>query len=139
MFGLIQESLAPAAVKRAMILMLLYAASILIITAWFALQTGFSHGEELLRGLIRVAGITGLAFWLLTLNKNAWWLSIVACGLLAALGVIGILAIGFAGAAYDTTLLWLIPKLAAPVYFLGHATLLLARRESRQAFGVSKA
>ena len=139
MFGLIQKSLAPASVKRASILMLLYAAFILTTTTWFALQTDFSHREELFRGLLRVAGITGLAFWLLTLNKNAWWFSIVACGLLAALGVIGILMLGFAGVVYDTTLLWLILKVAAPVYFLGHATLLLAKRETRQVFGVSKA
>ena len=139
MFGLIQKSLTPVPVKRASFLMLLYAGVIFISTTWFALQTDFSHREELFRGLVRVAGMTGLAFWLLTLDKKAWWLSIAACGFLAVLGVVGILTLGFAGVAYDTSLLWVVLNVAVPVYLLGHTTLLLAKRETRRVFGVSKA
>ena len=134
MFGTIKISLAPGTVKRASLLMLSYAVVVLIGTVWFAVQTDFSQTKELFRGLVRVAGISGLAFWLLTLDKRAWWLSIGACSFLAILGVIGIVTLGFAGLAYDTSLLWFVLKLVVPVYLLGHAVLILAKRETRDLF-----
>lgn len=114
--------------------MLSYSAFILFGTAWFAVQTDFSNTRELFRGLIRVVGMTGLAFWLLTLEKWAWRFSIAACAFISLIGVIGVLAIGFVGVTHDSSFFWHLLQLVAPLYLLGHATFLLAKAETRQHF-----
>lgn len=133
-FSLVRNTAAPAKVKQASLLMLSYAAAILIGTVLFAVKTDFTHSKELIRGLVRVAGISYLAFWLLKLDKRAWWFAVVACAVFASFGVVGILTLGFVGIAHDASVFSLLLGVILPTYFLGHATLILVQRETRELF-----
>ena len=132
-------SSAPAPVKKAAWLMIAYAAAVLIGTISFAVQTGFTETRELVRGLVRVTGFALLVWWLLSLDKRAWWVSVIACAVLCLLGILAVATFLFVGAAYQPDFLRLALQLFVPTYLLGHATFVLIQRNTRQHFERTKA
>lgn len=123
----------PVSVTKVRRLMLLYAAAILLSTLVFAVDTGFMEKRELFRGLLRVAGFSYLAWWLPSLDKRAWWTSVIACGLLSAIGLVALLLV-VVGLDNGSSVLWALAKMAVPLYALGHAFLILVQSETRWHF-----
>lgn len=123
----------PGSVNNVRWLLLLYAGAVLLGTLAFAMDTGFMEKREFLRGLVRVAGISYLAWWLPSLDRRAWWVSTLACGILAAIGIGTLMLSLIAGGANGLTL-WAATKVALPIYALTHAFIILMRRETRVHF-----
>ncbi|MBW0147938.1 hypothetical protein [Marinobacter arenosus] len=134
MFGLIKRSDAPHQVKRASMFLLSYALIVLVGTLFYAFESGGEDTRELFRGLIRVAGISYIAWWLLSLKKEAWWFAVGACGFLSLLGLVGIGALLYAGSIVSTDYYLLVLKLIAPLYLLIHALVILVREDTRSLF-----
>ncbi len=134
MFGFVKRSDAPVQVKRASFLLLSYAFLVLIGTVSYAYESGGEDSRELIRGLVRVGGISYIAWWLLSLKKEAWWFAVGACGFLSALGVFGVGALLYAGSSLSSDFYLMGLKLIAPLYFLLHAFLILVREDTRSLF-----
>lgn len=134
MFGLVKRSDAPVQVQRASIFLLSYALLVLIGTVFYAVESGGEDTRELIRGLVRVGGIGYIAWWLLSLKKEAWWFAVGACGFLSTLGFLGIGAFLYAGSSVSSDYYLLVLKLVAPVYLLLHAFVILVRADTRSLF-----
>lgn len=124
----------PTSIKNVRRLMLLYVAVILIGTIIYAFDTGFVDKRELFRGMLRAAGFSYLAWWLPSLDKRAWWASVIACGVLAVLGLGALLLLPDLGAASNSAVLWTTLKVAVAVYALAHAFIILMQSETRNNF-----
>ena len=134
MYKFIKEDNVPIQIKKASLLLATYAFWVLIGTIWYAFDTNFDHSKELFRGVLRFAGVTGIAWWLLTLNKNSWWFAIFASGLFATLGIIGIVSFLYLATAHDSTYIKMLLKLLLPTYLLSHAFIILINSENRKLF-----
>jgi hypothetical protein len=138
MYNYARPTAIPAPVKHASALMVSYALLVLVGTLTFAVQTDFTESRELFRGLMRATGVTCLAFWILTMNKMAWWFTVAVCSVLSALGIVGIVMLGVVGLAVDDSFLSLALTLVIPTYVLTHTVIILRRRDIRAQFGTAK-
>ncbi len=114
--------------------MLLYAAAVLLGTLVFAVGTEFTEKRELFRGLLRVALFAYLVWWLPSLDKRAWWTSVIACGVLGVIGIVTMLLLFGVGLAEGSSVAWALIKIAVPLYALAHAFIILVRTETRWHF-----
>ena len=130
---------APPRVKRASRLLLAYAGVVLAGMLWHAVETEFTQLSDLLRGLLRVAGITAIALWLPSLDRKAWWVAVSVSVVLAAIGLFGMVAVGYAAIQGDASLLTLLTRIVVPVYLLGHAAVILMQKDTRAHFGDARA
>lgn len=134
MFGFIGRSAAPVQVKRASIFLLSYALLVLVGTLSYAFESGGQDTKELVRGLVRACGIGYIAWWLLSLKKEAWWFAVGASGFLSVVGILGMGALLYAGAGLNADYYLLVLKLIAPLYCLLHALLILLKADARSVF-----
>lgn len=133
-YKFIKEASVPFNIKKASLLMATYGFWILIWAIWFAFDTNFENSKELFRGIVRFAGMTYLAWWLLSLNKKSWWFAIGACGFFATMGFIGIISFIYLGVTTDRTYLLILLKLLVPTYLLSHVFAILINPKNRKLF-----
>lgn len=129
-----KDPVIPDPVEKVRRLMLLYAAAVLLGTLVFAVGTEFTEKRELFRGLLRVALFAYLVWWLPSLDKRAWWTSVIACGVLGVIGIVTMLLLFGVGLAEGSSVAWALIKIAVPLYALAHAFIILVRTETRWHF-----
>jgi len=81
--------------------------------------------------------MTFIAFWLLKLDKTAWWFATIACSFFAILGTLTIITAAVAGFLYDSSLFQVLLRLILPTYFLTHSAYILFNKETRLAFAAN--
>lgn len=126
---------APEQVKRIFALVLAYVGFVLASTLWFAFQSEVVDMGELVRGLLRVLGMSALAYWLLGMSKPAWWVSVVVCGVLSVIGIAALVMLGIVGVMYGKPVMVNLLVLVIPAFLLSYATVLLLKRDTRVLFG----
>lgn len=134
MYKFIKNAKVSTDVKNASLLLATYAVWVLVGTVWYAVDTDFENTKELIRGLIRFGGVTYVAWWLLTLDKRAWWFAVAASGFFSSMGVLAIAMFIYIGSTYDSIFLVMIVKLLVPLYLLIHALIILCKKETRAQF-----
>ena len=135
MLSKLNDKTIPINVRLASRLILIYAIWVMIGALWFAFTTNFADMKWFLRGVLRFAGMTYLGLWLLTLNKQAWRFCVGACLFFLTMSALGISAMLYVAIAHNQQeSLWVLLKFIFPIYLLGHAAVLLLKKETRSQF-----
>jgi len=134
MFKHFRQSNAPADVKKASLLIASYALVVLLGVVIAVVQVGIPEPTQTFRGLLRVLGMSCIAWWLLSLDKRAWWFAVVLIGFFLGIAAFGLVLMLYYGGISNDLVISTFLKLALPLYLLTHALILLVQKTTRQYF-----
>ncbi|KJS31028.1 MAG: hypothetical protein VR64_13175 [Desulfatitalea sp. BRH_c12] len=124
----------PAEVKRASKLIITYAVVVMLGALWHGFSSDFVDSKGFIRAIFRFIGMSYIGWWVLSMDKKAWWFGIISCAVLLVFGIVGIGFLLFADVTHDSKFLWLVVNVFFSVYLLGHAVLILIRGSTRNHF-----
>lgn len=124
----------PAEVRKASGLIITYALIVFISAIWYGVTSNFEDTRGFIRAMIRFGGMFYVAWWLLSLDKKAWWFAIIPCTLFLIMGIVAVGAFLFLGYMYDAEFLWVILRMGFVVLLLGQTVYLLSKKTTRNYF-----
>jgi hypothetical protein len=130
----IHQSTAPAEVKKVSLLIASYALIVLLGVIISVAQVGIPEPTQTFRGVFRALGMGYIAWWLLSLDKRAWWFAVALIVFLLSMAGFGLAIMLYYGGMANDFVISILLKLAMPFYLLTHALIVLTSANTRQHF-----